>query len=96
MTMATRGHGTAAIYGRVHASVTELYAVMKTGDRVDWPIHDDPRNQERYFAVIADSEDLADIVAAAPAGSTSLKQFFGMWFSQPPGPAPRRSRARGH
>ena len=96
MTMATRGHGTAAIYGRVHASVTELYAVMKNGDRVDWPIHDDPRNQERYFAVIADSEDLADIVAAAPVGSTSLKQFFGMWFSQPPGPAPRRSRARGH
>jgi hypothetical protein len=29
--MATRGHGTAAIYGRVHASVTELYAVMKNG-----------------------------------------------------------------
>jgi hypothetical protein len=25
-----------------------------------------------------------------------LKQFFGMWFSQPPGPGPRRSRARGH
>jgi hypothetical protein len=96
MTMATRGHGTAAIYGRVHASVTELYAVMKNGDRVDWPIYDDPRNQERYFAVIADSEDLADIVATAPAGSTSLKQFFGMWFSQPPGHAPRRSRARGH
>jgi hypothetical protein len=96
MTMATRGHGTAAIYGRVHASVTELYAVMKNGDRVDWPIHDDPRNQERYFAVIADSEDLADIVAAAPVGSTSLKQFFGMWFSQPHAPAPRRSRARGH
>ena len=96
MTMATRGHGTAAIYGRVHASVTELYAVMKNGDRVDWPIHDDPRNQERYFAVIADSEDLADIVAAAPASSTSLKQFFGMWFSQPHAPAPRRSRARGH
>jgi len=95
MTMATRGHGTAAIYGRVHASVTELYAVMKNGERVDWPIYDDPRNQERYFAVIADSEALADIVAAAPAGRTSLKQFFGMWFSQPPGPGPRRSRARG-
>ena len=95
MTMATRGHGTAAIYGRVHASVTELYAVMKNGERVDWPIYDDPRNAERYFAVIADSEALADIVAAAPAGSTSLKPFFGMWFSQPPGPGPRRSRARG-
>ena len=94
MTMATRGHGTAAIYGRVHASVTELHAVMKNGERVEWPIYDDPRNQERYFAVIADSVDLADIVAAAPAGSTSLKPLFGMWFSQPPGRAPRRSRAR--
>jgi hypothetical protein len=69
---------------------------MKNGERVDWPVYDDPRNQERYFAVIADSQALADIVAAAPAGSTSLKQFFGMWFSQPPGPGPRRSRARGH
>jgi hypothetical protein len=96
MTMATRGHGTAAIYGRVHASVTELYAIMKNGERVDWPVYDDPRNQERYFAVIADSQALADIVAAAPAGSTSLKPMFGAWFSQPPGPSPRRSRARRH
>jgi hypothetical protein len=96
MTMATRGHGTAAVYGRVHASVTGLYAIMKNGERVDWPIYDDPRNQERYFAVIADSQALADIVAAAPTGSTSLKPFFGIWFSQPPVPAPRRSRARGH
>jgi len=96
MTMATRGHGTAAIYGRVHASVTELYAVMQNGDRVDWPIYDDPRNAERYFAVIADCEALADIVAAAPTGTTSLKPMFGSWFSQPPGPRPRRSRARGH
>jgi len=96
MTMATRGHGTAAIYGRVHASVTELYAVMKNGERVDWPIYDDPRNQERYFAVIADSEALADIVAAAPAGSTSLKLMFGIWFSKPPGLSPRGSRARRH
>ena len=95
MTMATRGHGTAAIYGRVHASVTELYAIMTNGERVDWPIYDDPRNQERYFAVIADSEALADIVAAAPTGSTSLKQFFGMWFSKPPSPGPGRSRPRG-
>jgi hypothetical protein len=95
MTMATRGRGTAAIYGRVHDSVTELYAVMKNGERVDWPIYDDPRNQERYFAVIADSEALADIVAAAPAGSTSLKPLFGIWFSPPPGPGRNRSRARG-
>ncbi len=69
---------------------------MKNGERVDWSIHDDPRNAERYFAIIADSEALIDIVAAAPAGSTSLKQFFGMWFSPPPGPGHRRSRARGH
>ena len=96
MTMATRGQGTAAIYGRVHDSVSELYAVMKDGERVDWPIYDDPRNQERYFAVIADSQALADIVAAAPTGSTSLKQFFGIWFSPPPGRGPRRPRARGH
>ncbi len=94
MTMATRGHGTAVIYGRVHDSVTKLYAVMRNGEQVDWPIYDDPRSKERYFAVIADSEALADIVAAAPTGSTSLKQFFGMWFSKPAGRGPRRSRAR--
>jgi hypothetical protein len=93
MTMATRGQGTAAVYGRVHDSVTELYAVMKHGERVDWPSYDDPRSRERYFAVIADSQALADIVAVAPSGSTSLKQFFGMWFSPPPGPAPRGPRA---
>lgn len=95
MTMAARGHGTAAIYGRVHDSATELYAVMKNGERVDWPIYDDPRNCERYFAVIADSQALADIVAAAPTGSTSLAQFFGIWF-RPPGPGSRRSQARDH
>ena len=37
----------------------------------------------------------ADIVAAAPTGSTSLRGSFGMWFSQPPGPGPGRSRTRG-
>jgi hypothetical protein len=95
MTMAIRGHGTAAIYGRVHASVTELYAVMKNGERVAWPIYDDPRNAERYCAVVADGEALADSVAAAPTRSWSLKPMFGIWFSQPPGPRPRRSRARG-
>jgi hypothetical protein len=89
MTMTTRGHGIAAIYGRVHDSVTELYAIMTNGERVNWPIYDDPRNAERYFAVIADSEALADIIAAAPTGSTSLKQFFGIWFSKPSGPAPK-------
>jgi hypothetical protein len=94
MTMATRGQGTAAIYGRVHDSVTELYAVMKNGERVDWPIHDDPRSAERYFAVIADSGALADIVAIAPGGSTSLKDHFSIWFSPPPAPRSRRSRTR--
>ena len=29
--MATRGHGIAAVYGRAHESVTELYAIMKDG-----------------------------------------------------------------
>ena len=96
MTMATRGHGTAVIYGRVHDSVAELYAVMKNGERVDWPIYDDPRNAERYFAVIADSQDLADIVAVAPTATTSLKPDFGIWFGPPFGPGPRRSRARNH
>ena len=68
---------------------------MKNGERVDWSIHDDPRNAERYFAIIADSKALAEIVAAAPAGSTSLKPAFGAWFSQPPDPGPKRPRARG-
>jgi hypothetical protein len=93
MTMATREPRTAVVYGRVHDSVTELYAIMKDGERVDWPSYDDARNQERYFAVIADSQTLADIVAVAPTGSTSLKPFFGMWFNPPPGPGPRRPRA---
>jgi hypothetical protein len=88
MSMATRGEGTAAIYGRVH----EVYAVMKAGERVDWPIYDDPRNGERYFAVIADSQALADIVAASPTRSTSLKRSFAIWFSKPPGPAPKTPR----
>ena len=90
MTMATPAPRTAAVYGRVHDSVTELYAIMQDGERVDWPIYDDPRNQERYFTVIADSQALADIVAVAPAESTSLKRFFGMWFNPPSGPGPRR------
>jgi hypothetical protein len=94
MTMATRGHGIAAIYGRVHDSVTELYAIMTNGERVNWPIYDDPRNAERYFAVIADSEALADIIAAAPAGSTSLKRSFGLWFSKLPGRAPKTPKQR--
>ena len=96
MTTAARGLGTAAIYGRVHHSVTELYAIMQNGERVDWPVYDDPQSQERYFTVIADSQALADIVAVAPGGSASLKRFFGIWFSQPPEPGHRRSRPRAH
>lgn len=83
MSMPTRGRGPAAVYGRAHESVTELYAIMKDGSRVDWPVYDDPGNQERYFTVIADCESLADIVAVAPGHSTSLQQFFGIWFSKP-------------
>jgi len=45
------GQGVAAVYGRAHDSLTDLYAVMTNGERVSWPIHDDPRNNERYFAV---------------------------------------------
>lgn len=59
---------------------------------MDWPIHDDPRNAERYFAVIADSGSLADIIVVAPGGSTSLKRNFGIWFSPPPTPHSRRFR----
>ena len=67
---------------------------MQNGERVDWPVRDHPESQERYFAVIADSQTLEDIVAVAPGGSTSLKQSFGIWFSQPPEPGHRRSRPR--
>ena len=74
--MRARGRGTAAVYGRAHDSVTGLQAIMKDGERVDWPIHPDARSGERYFAVIADCEALADIVAVAPGGSASLKRFF--------------------
>ena len=84
MAMPTRGHGVAAVYGRAHESVTELFARMKDGSQVDWPVYDDPRNQERYFTVIADCDALDDIVAVAPSSSTSLKDMFGIWFSQPP------------
>ena len=89
MTMRARGRGIAAVYGRAHDSVTGLQATMKVGERVDWPIHTDARSGERYFAVIADCEALADIVAVAPGGSVSLKQFFAIWFSKPPRPSYR-------
>jgi hypothetical protein len=86
MTMAskTMGQGLAAVYGRAHDSVTDLYAVMRGGEQVAWPIHYDPRNQERYFAVIADCQELKDIVAVAGRRRTSLKGNFGIWFRAPP------------
>ncbi len=86
MTMAskTMGQGLAAVYGRAHDSVTGLYAVMRSGERVAWPIHYDPRNQERYFAVIADCQQLKDIVAVAGCRRTSLKGNFGIWFRAAP------------
>lgn len=84
MSMATRGHGIAVVYGRAHDSVTALYAVMTDGRRVDWPVHDDPDSGRRYFAVIADCGELADIVAAAPGRRISLQRYFGIWFSTEP------------
>jgi hypothetical protein len=86
MTMAskTMGQGLAAVYGRAHDSVTDLYAVMRSGAQVAWPIHYDPRNQERYFAVIADCQELKDIVAVAGRRRTSLKANFGIWFRAAP------------
>jgi hypothetical protein len=86
MTMAskTMGQGLAAVYGRAHDSVTGLYAVMRNGERVAWPIYYDPRNQERYFAVIADCQQLKDIVAVAGRRRTSLKGNFGIWFRAAP------------
>jgi hypothetical protein len=82
LTMTTRGHGIAVIYGRAHDSVTTLYAIMQDGQRVDWPVYDDPDSGQRYFAIIDDSASLADIMAAAPGRQVSLRRFFGMWFSQ--------------
>jgi hypothetical protein len=82
ITMTTRGEGTAVIYGRAHDSVTALHAVMKDRKRMDWPVHDDAESGERYFAVIADCETIADIVATAAARKASLKRFFPIWFSK--------------
>jgi hypothetical protein len=72
------------VYGRAHDSVTGLHAVMRDGERVAWPIHYDRRNQERYFAVIADCRQLKDIVAVAGRRRTSLRGNFGIWFSAAP------------
>jgi hypothetical protein len=84
MASKTMGQGLAAVYGRAHDSDTDLVAVMRSGERVAWPIHYDPRNQERYFAVIADCQQLTDIVATAGRRRTSLKGNFGIWFRTAP------------
>jgi hypothetical protein len=82
MSMATRGRGIAVIYGRAHDSVTGISTIMKNGERLDWPVHDDPGNAERYFTVIADCETLTDVVAVAPGRETSLRSHFDIWFSK--------------
>ena len=83
--MAMTAHdGILAVYGRVHDSVTGVYGVMKDGERVDWPVRDDPENQQHCFALIADSRSLEDIVAVAPTKSVSLEGFFDMWFRKLP------------
>ena len=91
MTMQTMRRGTAAVYGRAHDSIASIYAVMKNGERVDWPIWDDPGNAQRYFAVIADCQSLADIVGVARTGpgspnsrQVSLKGQFAIWFRPSP------------
>jgi hypothetical protein len=81
--LVSRG-GPGAIYGRAHDSVTALYSLGTDGQRTDWPIHDDPRTGERYFAVVATTATLADIVAESPSESRSLKANFDMWFNPPP------------
>lgn len=84
MASETMGQGLAAVYGRAHDSVTDLYAIMRSGERVDWPIHHDPRNQERYFAIIVDCQELKDIIAVAGRRRASLKDNFGIWFRAAP------------
>ena len=69
---------------RAPSTAGPIYALGTDGQRTDWPIYDDPRSGERYFAVVANTATLADIVAEAPAHSTSLKVFFDMWFNPPP------------
>jgi hypothetical protein len=86
--LVSRG-GPGAIYGRAHDSVTALYSLGTDGQRTDWPIYDDPRTGERYFAVAANTATLADIVAEAPTETVSLKVYFDMWFNPPPRPPSR-------
>ena len=49
---------------------------------MDWPVYDDPDRGQRYFAIIANSAVVADIIAAAPGRQVSLQRFFGMWVGQ--------------
>jgi hypothetical protein len=91
VTMQTMGRGTAAVYGRAHDSITRIYAVMKNGERVDWPIWDDPGNAQRYFAVITDCQSLVDIIGVTRTGRgplkcrrVSLKDQFAIWFRRSP------------
>ena len=63
---------------------------MKNGERVDWPIWDDPGNAQRYFAVITDCHALADIIGVARTGRgslksrrVSLKDDFAIWSARP-------------
>lgn len=54
------------------------------GERTDWPIRHDQENGQRYFAVIADSGSLADIVAERKTRSVSLADRFAIWFRKAP------------
>ena len=81
--LVSRG-GPGVIYGRAHGSVTALYSLGTDGERTNWPIYDDARTGERYFAVVVNPQKLADIVAEAPTASRSLKAYFDLWFNPPP------------
>jgi hypothetical protein len=75
ITMPTGEHGTAVMYGGAHDSVTGVYAVTTDGQRTDWPVCDDPDSGQRYFAVIADSGSLADVVAVVPGREVLVSRF---------------------
>jgi hypothetical protein len=75
VTMPTGEHGTAVMYGGAHDSVIGVYAVTADGQRTDWPVYDDPDSGQRYFAVIADSGSLADVVAVVPGREVLVSRF---------------------
>jgi hypothetical protein len=74
-TMPAGEHGTAVMYGGAHDSVTGVYSVTTDGQRTDWPVYDDPASGQRYFAVIADSGSLADVVAVVPGREVPVSRF---------------------